>query len=477
MAKDDARLVPKSEVAKYDAIAKEKEKISDPDGKKRKASDAKRDVDRKEFNAKKAQDEARQKAQIDQKVKAYEAKQAAARQAAAKAKPPIVTEGEAAKVNAGKTASFVEGRDAAAANAGKAQRVAAMKSANPPPAAATPRLGPPSGSSAASNSLALGGGSAPPNQLAIRPSGSSAASNSLALGGGSAPPNQLAIRPSGSLATNSPRISGPSPSRFGKVGANVGNMVLAAGANYAKRKIEEQDPSSIMGQAAQGVGLVGTGVVEGAALGKQLAGGLGAGVGAVVGGINAPAQYLLGKEGDRRVENIQHESRRQKMANHLARAADPLNAEDRRRRQADARQDYLESQPKYYDPNSGLSQDGLPSGRYLNAPDLSSLQGPAGQTGQAPEGQAPEGQAPEGQAPARQAPAASAQRQSDQFRRYHGTAFDPNSKLDRQKMQAMRGAGVQMDKSGMGPQAPTTRKTLTAANMYDNPNRKYSGGR
>lgn len=469
MAKDDARLARKSEVARNDAAAKEREKISDPDGKKRKAADAKRDVDRREFNARKAQSEANLKDQIDRKVKAYEAKQAAARQAAAKAKPPIVTEGEAAQANAGRAKSFVEGRDAAAANTGEAQRVAAMKSANPPPAAATPRLGP--------------------------PSGSPAASNSLVPRGGAAPSNQLAIRPSGPLAPNSPRFSGPSPSRFGKVGANVGNMALAAGANWLKNKTEEQDPSSITGQAAQGASLVGTGAMEGAALGRQFAGGLGAGVGAISGAINAPAQYLLGKEGDRRVENIQHEGRRKAIAGHLVRAADPLNAEDRRRRQADARQDYLESQPKYYDPNSGLSQDGLPSGRYLNAPDLSSLQGPAEQAEQA--GQAPASQAssepnlgvglnnavdsfesrPTPTSARTQAPAVSAKTQSDQFRRYHGTAFDPNSRLDRQKMKAMQGAGVQMDKSGMGPQAPATRKTLTAANMYDNPNRKYSGGR
>jgi hypothetical protein len=74
-------------------------------------------------------------------------------------------------------------------------------------------------------------------------------------------------------------------------------------------------------------------------------------------------------------------------------------------------------------------------------------------------------------------PTTATQGQSDQFKRYHGTAFDPNSRLDRQKMQAMRGARVQMDKSGMGPQAKATKQTLTAANMYDNPNRKYSGGR
>jgi hypothetical protein len=77
--------------------------------------------------------------------------------------------------------------------------------------------------------------------------------------------------------------------------------------------------------------------------------------------------------------------------------------------------------------------------------------------------------------PAKPTPAA--QGQSDQFRRYHGTAFDPNSRLDKQKMQAMQGAGVKMNKSGMGPQKPATRRTLTAANMYDNPNRKFSKGR
>jgi len=81
--------------------------------------------------------------------------------------------------------------------------------------------------------------------------------------------------------------------------------------------------------------------------------------------------------------------------------------------------------------------------------------------------------------PTQAIPTQAAQAQSDQFKRYHGTAFDPNSRLDRQKMQAMQNAGVQMDKSGMGLQAPANRKTLTAANMYDkpNPNRKFSGGK
>jgi hypothetical protein len=86
------------------------------------------------------------------------------------------------------------------------------------------------------------------------------------------------------------------------------------------------------------------------------------------------------------------------------------------------------------------------------------------------------------QAMAPQAPAQAAQAQADQFRRYHGTAYDPNSKLDRAKMKALQGAGVQMDKSGMGPQAKVTKQTLNAANnpsMYGkvSPNRKYSGGR
>lgn len=88
-------------------------------------------------------------------------------------------------------------------------------------------------------------------------------------------------------------------------------------------------------------------------------------------------------------------------------------------------------------------------------------------------------QAPQGKsnkAMGSQAPTQAAQEQADQFKRYHGTVFDPNSRLDRQKMQAMQGAGVQMNKSGMGPQKPATKKTLTAADMYDkpNPNAKFA---
>ena len=365
------------------------------------------------------------------------------------AKKPIISPQEKEKINAGRGKQFAEGRDAAAAKAGEGQRVAQMKSANPAPQ--TPKMIPQTSS---------GGGSG----------------NALVPRGGATPPNQLATRPSGGLSANSPRIPNMpskgykfSPTQKRGIGAAVG---LAG--SYAKNKLQEAEPSSVAGQAAQGMGITGAGAMEGFGAGSQF-GPIGAGVGTLVGATTAVPMHLLNKEGDRRVGNIQHEDRRKALEGHFARARDPLNTADRQAR-IKANDERLAAQnPNYSAPRSDLQMG--PAYEASTADGSTNYEQEAKDYAQKNAGQAPAGQAPAGQAPAGQAPAASAQGQADQFRRYHGTAFDPNSKLDRQKMKAMQGVGVKMDKSGMGPQAPATRKTLTAANMYDNPNRKYSGGR
>jgi hypothetical protein len=250
-----------------------------------------------------------------------------------------------------------------------------------------------------------------------------------------------------------------SPTQKRGIGAAVG---LAG--SYAKNKLQEAEPSSVAGQAAQGMGITGAGAMEGFGAGSQF-GPIGAGFGTVAGAATAVPMHLLNKEGDRQVGNIQHEDRRKALEGHFARARDPLNTADRQAR-IKANDERLAAQnPNYSAPRSDLQMG--PAYEASTADGSTNYEQEAKDYAQKNAGQSPAGQSPE----------ASAQGQADQFRRYHGTAFDPNSKLDRQKMKAMQGAGVQMDKSGMGPQAPATRKTLTAANMYDNPNRKYSGGR
>ena len=269
------------------------------------------------------------------------------------AKKPIISPQEREKINAGRGKQFAQGRDAAAADAGEAQRVAQLKSATPPPsAAATPRLGP--------------------------PSGSPAASNALVPRGGATPPNQLATRPSGGLSANSPRIPNmPSKGyKFSPTGKRLAGAAVGLAGSYAKNKLQEAEPSSVAGQAAQGMGITGAGAMEGFGAGSQF-GPIGAGVGTVAGAATAVPMHLLNKEGDRQVGNIQHEDRRKALEGHFARARDPLNTADRQAR-IKANDERLAAQnPNYSAPKSDLTFEGATGGsKNYSGQDYESLNNP-----------------------------------------------------------------------------------------------------